>query len=169
MPLQRSGAISAYNINSEIAGTTYNPGKSPTAALSLNASDARSLAGVPSGTISYNSFYGTFQMYSSPDFSYPSLYGYDPNIGMGSISSGSVSGYPINRIAWNGYQSRFEVFIGSGSSLGQSFFSYIRLGGSTLFTSGATYGFSTNPGTGSYWFWGSNILSPYAYFAGKII
>lgn len=172
MPLQRSGAISASDINTEISNTTYNPGKSPTATLSLNDADARSLAAVPSGTIAYSDFLGTFQMYSAPDYYYPSVYGYDPNVGWGAISSPNVSGQAINRIAYNGYQGRFEVFIESGSSLGQSWFTYITLGGNTLYTGSASYGFSTNPGVKSYWLWyGSNILSGYyyAYVGGKII
>lgn len=51
MPLPSSGIISASDINEEL-------GKSSTALLSLNASDIRDLADVPSGEISFSDFYG---------------------------------------------------------------------------------------------------------------
>lgn len=166
MPLQRSGQISASDINTEISATTFNSGKSATAALGLNDSDARSLSGISSGQISYASFYGTFQMYSATDYYYPSLYGYDPVIGLGSISSTSVSGQYINRIAWNGYNSRFEVYIGSASDLGQSWFTSIKLGSTTLNTSGASnHGWIDS--YGSYWFWSTNPLTADTYYTGK--
>ena len=51
MALQSSGAISMGNINTELS-------KSATAQISLNDAAVRSLAGVASGAISLNSFYG---------------------------------------------------------------------------------------------------------------
>jgi hypothetical protein len=51
MALQASGAISMGNINTELS-------LSATAQISLNDASVRSLAGVPSGAISLNNFYG---------------------------------------------------------------------------------------------------------------
>lgn len=51
MALQSSGAISASNINTELS-------KNSTAQMSLNATDIRTLAGKPSGAISFSNFYG---------------------------------------------------------------------------------------------------------------
>lgn len=160
MPLARTGALDAYAINTEIGASSLNPGKSATAALSLNASDARSLAQLPSGAISYSSFRGKFEIYVGQD-GYYALYGVSTDLGWGNFSSTGVSGYNIMRLEYNngpafpsGTQNRTELFISSGSSLGQSFFSTIKVGSTTLNSSSASaYGWSSNLGGFSYWYW----------------
>lgn len=150
MPLPRTGVISASNINTELA---LQYGTSSSSTLSLNGSAARGLAQKSSGAISFDDFHGTFQIYAADDGA--GLYGYanDAGLSMGSISSTGVSGYAINRVEYNSSLNRTELYIASGSSLGQSFFSTLKYGTYTFNSSAASYGYSTNLGGFSYWLW----------------
>jgi hypothetical protein len=72
MTLQSSGAISASQINTELAA-------SATATIGLNDTTARTLAGIPSGAISMSHFYGTSSAYDWAIF------------GGGQVSTGRVA------------------------------------------------------------------------------
>lgn len=170
MPLPRTGAISASDINTELA---LQYGTSSTSTLSLDGAPARDLAQKASGAISFDDFHGTFQIYAADDGA--GLYGYanDSGVTMGSISSTGVSGYTINRVEYNGVQNRTELYIASGSGLGQSFFTTLKYGTYSFSSSSATYGYSTNLGGFSYWVWSgdpANIAgSIYTYVSCRII
>ena len=154
MPLPRTGSISASQINTEL---TLQYGTSSTSTLSLNGSQARGLAQKSSGTISFDDFHGTFQIYDGQD-STTALSGYAAEAAyggedFGAISSPSVSGYVIERLDYNSSLNRTELFITSGSSLGKSFFTTLKVGTYSFSSSSSSYGYSTNFAGFSYWLW----------------
>ena len=154
MPLARTGAISASQINTEL---TLQYGTSSTSTLSLNASPARGLAQKSSGTITYDDFHGTFQIYDGEDSSY-ALDGYGGEAAYGgedwgAISSAYVSGYAIQRLCYNSFLNRTELFITSGSGLGKSFFTTLKVGTYSFSSSSSTYNWSPNFAGYSYWLW----------------
>jgi hypothetical protein len=154
MPLPRTGSISASQINTEL---TLQYGTSSTSTLSLNGSPARGLAQKSSGAISFDDFHGTFQIYDGQDsssalsgYAAEAAYGFED---FGDISSTSVSGYVIDRLCYNLLLDRTELFITSGSSLGKSFFTTLKVGTYSFSSSSSTYGYSTNFAGFSYWVW----------------
>jgi hypothetical protein len=91
MTLQSSGQISMSDINVEL-------GKSATALISLNDSDARSLAGIPSGQIALSDFYGasagisiSLTVGDNLDFNQTGEVGYRTSV-YGSVSSTTLLG-----------------------------------------------------------------------------
>ena len=154
MPLVRTGAISASQINTELAMQYFT---SPTSTLSLNGSPARGLAQKSSGTITFDDFHGTFQIYDAEDSSmYLNGYGGEAAYGgedWGNISSTNVSGYPIQRLSYNAVQNRTELFIQSSSSIGKSFFTTLKVGTYSFSSSSSTYGWSAALSGFSYWLW----------------
>lgn len=164
LPLYTVQTLTAYAINSEIANSGLSPGKSATAALSLNASDARGLAAIPSGTISYDNFHGTFQLYNAYEGYYGS-YGYQnyATYPYGSVSSLNVNGHDLIGLWWNGgtiFNPAFTaVTIQSASNLGTGYWTSLTVGGLTAYSSSTTAFYqAASPGY-TIWSFGGDVFN----------
>lgn len=180
MTLPASGTISMSNINTEM-------GRASNYQFSLNDSDVRALAGVPSGTISLSNFYGK----SNIHYVRPSTYS------ITSVTGGSVTNPtaiyagktgPLNTsayttvahgalglvdqqegITYSGFGSGTvtgSLWISASGSLsdaGLGAQSNIQINGGTVYTSPDSFSWTTNVYTGSI---NLSTLSVYSYATG---
>ena len=100
MALQTSGAISLNQIHVEVGGTSG-------AQASLNDSDIRVIAGVPSGAVDFEDCYGATSVVvtqGSQTVSQATYYGFSNNSGsMGSRSPTNVNGHSLNNMIIRGF------------------------------------------------------------------
>lgn len=143
MALPSSGAISFSQINTELNFTS-------TAQLSIDSSAARTLAGVPSGTISLSNFYGKSNFSFTTDTAV---------LGAGPIAPGASYSYPVvyTRTAGSGSVTPTLASYPSGFTAGSASWtpSSVTLNGTTT-TGTITYTITVPAGTpaGTYtWVW----------------
>lgn len=152
MTLPASGAIDAAAINVEL-------GRASTAAFDINGSAERSLAGIPSGAISFSSFYGkslsstldtqtvTTGGSGLPGFAFRGYSG-----AIGSIADGTsniYSGAAIQEIQWD--EASATVTLSVAGTVANSGWTTMSVAGE-LFTRSLA-AFSTFSGSFTYWEW----------------
>lgn len=147
MPLQTSGAISLNEIHVAAGGTSGTT-------VSLNDSDVRSLAGVPSGAIDFADFYGASSSWTLTEggtstSSYAN-YGFSISGNFGSISptthnSATIQGIYSNSVSVKGSTS-YSLFVQANGNQSTSWFSSISIAGVSHAQSsfGRSYDSNTN-------------------------
>lgn len=95
MTLPASGSISLGQVNVEL-------GKVATTLASMNATDLRTLAGVPSGAISMSDFHGKSNTYNIllgiQRYDATAFYGWHTSFGIGSASPNNINGNVLTNI-----------------------------------------------------------------------